>query len=164
MSAWLRKQNQHGIWCRRLSIGLSNSAEFEYMSKLGETYSKLFNFGFSRNGEARSHRFEWEQRTSSQVTQPDVNPSSSTVTFVAKTTKNTVGTSLSTHNLDIPPTSKKMEMASCRILWRTWVRRAEKVSRTACVNSLGLTMRAPLMLDRYAGAREHFNFGNRKFR
>ena len=32
-----------------------------------------------------------------------------------------------------------METASYRILWQTWVRRAEKVLRTACVNSLRLT-------------------------
>ena len=36
--------------------------------------------------------------------------------------------------------------------------------KAACVNSLRLTMSALLTLDRYAGARELFKFGNRKFR
>ena len=40
--------------------------------------------------------------------------------------------------------SKKMEMASNRISWRTSVRGAEKVSRTACVNSSGCILSAPL--------------------
>ena len=43
-------------------------------------------------------------------------------------------------------------------------RRVEEVSLTASVNSLRLTKRASWMLERYAGAREHFKFGNRKFR
>ena len=57
-------------------------------------------------------------------------------------------------------TSKKMEMASYRILWRTCARRAAKVLRAASVNALRLTM--ILMLDPWVGTREHFKFGSRK--
>ena len=40
------------------SQSVSHNAEFEYISKPRETYSNKFKFGFSRYGDARSHRFE----------------------------------------------------------------------------------------------------------
>ena len=48
--------------CVEDSQSVSNSAEFEYISKPRKTYSKKFKFWVSRYGEARSYWFEWEPR------------------------------------------------------------------------------------------------------
>ena len=43
------------------SQSVSKFAEFAHISKLGESYRKMFNLGFIRYGEARSDGFEWWQ-------------------------------------------------------------------------------------------------------
>ena len=73
---------------------VSNRAEFEYISKPPETYSNGKPVAMDSNGNSASI---------SQVTQPDLNPSSSAGIPVAKSTMNTVGATLFAHNLDISP-------------------------------------------------------------
>ena len=100
------------------SQSVSNSAEFELVSRSGEHTAKSSIWDSFGTGKPVSMDSNKDNAAGSQVWHADANPNSSTVRPLARSTKSPVGTRLFPRNLDMSPSNVEYLEKACSYVRR----------------------------------------------